>query len=354
MAGAVLVLVILALPAYGLWRDRVAVPGTVVSRIAGEEITLGYLLKWTQAELRAARLRGDTSFNPSSAPYALLDQLETAELVRRGAAELGIAVSEDELDQAMRQRAPVGTTGDEEPPTDEEVQQAYLQYLQEIGLDDEDMRSVVEADLLRQKITERLGEDISPEQEHVHVYAIPAQSAEERDEVLNRLEQGEDFLALAQEYIDRGERDQTTPEPTPEATPEATPEPTPEATAEPTPGATPEPEDQPGEDTTPNPADVGWIARGLYPSVEDALFALEVGEYTTLGDGNTIYYVAERDASRPLDDVSLALLRQRAFQDWLDGQRAQTRVERCFGQTTVGGGQQDCAWQYQWLVDRLS
>jgi parvulin-like peptidyl-prolyl isomerase len=89
--------------------------------------------------------------------------------------------------------------------------------------------------------------------------------------------------------------------------------------------------------TKANGGDLGWFARGSLVSkeLEDAAFALQPGQ---LGDvvqsafGYHLIQVLERDPARKLEGELLLKVQQQAMENWLNGLRAQAKVQRSAGQ----------------------
>lgn len=90
--------------------------------------------------------------------------------------------------------------------------------------------------------------------------------------------------------------------------------------------------------TAPLGGDLGYFARGslLVPEVEEAAFALSVGEVSEVvtavsDDGQTTYYivqVTDRDPQRPLPAEFRYTLLEQTFSDWLQTQWDQAIIER--------------------------
>jgi hypothetical protein len=108
-------------------------------------------------------------------------------------------------------------------------------------------------------------------------------------ELRTRLEAGEDFATLAQEYSD-----------------------------------------DPGSAAT--GGELGWFGRGrMVAPFEEAAFSLEPGEISQPVKSDFGYHlieVLEKDAERPKDEAALQQERQQAFQTWIEEQVAAANVER--------------------------
>ncbi len=78
--------------------------------------------------------------------------------------------------------------------------------------------------------------------------------------------------------------------------------------------------------------DLGWFPRGylLEPAIEDAAFSMQVGEVSDIiqtGAGYHILKVEEREAERPLSPDARLTLQENALSAWLETRRAQSTIE---------------------------
>ncbi len=78
--------------------------------------------------------------------------------------------------------------------------------------------------------------------------------------------------------------------------------------------------------------DLGWFPRGMLtqPNVEEAVFALQPGEYTEVIKSNIGYhivYVIAREAEHKLSIESRRMLQEEALQAWLEAARATSTIE---------------------------
>jgi parvulin-like peptidyl-prolyl isomerase len=77
--------------------------------------------------------------------------------------------------------------------------------------------------------------------------------------------------------------------------------------------------------------ELGWIPKGYLPdpAVEEAVFALQPGQYSDIihtQAGYDILYVQERDPNHPLAPDALLKLQENAVQDWLTQQRNTSKI----------------------------
>jgi parvulin-like peptidyl-prolyl isomerase len=242
----------------------------------------------------------------------VLDNMIDDELIRQEAARRNITVTADELQAEIEQQfgyfrnpptptptltaATVDTsvtpTPTEVPMTLEEFQQNYSQYVAALGknasFSETAFRRLFEASLYRTKLQDALAEEVPLTAEQVHARHILVATEDEAKTVLERLEAGEDFAALAKELsLDTGTKDEG--------------------------------------------GDLGWFPRGqMVTEFEDAAFALEPGQTSdpvATSYGYHIINVIERDANRPLDETMLEQKKAAALDDWLATQRQSEAVK---------------------------
>lgn len=219
-------------------------------------------------------------------------------LIRQEAKKLGITVSEADIDayiQDMFGYSPEGSSASApvldpnsgalaptptvytESAFQEDYQTLLDNYQQYIGLSEDQFRDIIADLVLRDKVFEEITKDVPNEEEQVWARHILVETEAEAQDVLARLESGEDFAALAQEVsIDSGTAD--------------------------------------------NGGDLGWFGRGrMVPEFEDAAFALEPGEISqpvATAYGYHIIQVLDKGI-RPMDDNTYQQKKQAFFDDWL-------------------------------------
>ncbi len=165
--------------------------------------------------------------------------------------------------------------------------QKALDHYRPLGMDEVAFRQVFYYDkLLRQKVYERITQDVPHEQEMVwarHILVADKQTAEL---VRNLLAVGQDFGALAAEYsTDSGTKEKG--------------------------------------------GDLGWFKRGvMVAEFEEAAFALAIGEISQPIQSPFGWHIIQvlGHETRPLTAEEYNQARNERFQEWLDGQRASASI----------------------------
>ncbi len=261
-----------------------------------------------------------------------LEDLIDNELIRQEAARRGITVSGDEVQREIEQEfgynieqptpaptvaaageavtetetvtttpAPTATLAPTATPmTQEEFNERYtaaMQNLQEgAGFTEADYRALVEIRLLGEKLQEVMAAEVPTTAEQVHARHILVSTEEEAKAALERIRNGEDFAAVAQEVsTDSSNKDQG--------------------------------------------GDLGWFPRGYMVSeFETAAFALQPGQISDVVQtsfGYHIIKVEERQADRALEESMLSQKRSSALTDWLSAQRESEGVQRFWSSSKV-------------------
>ena len=283
-----------------------------------------FYLEYIQGNIRDLQ----TQLSPENAPVIeeqALDQLIQEELVRQEAEHRGITVASEEVQQEIEQffgydRNPVPPTPAPSPTppltptevltpvpttvplptptpmTEEEFRQSYTNYLEQslkpLDISEKQFRSWVEASLLTEKLREEIEAQIPATADQVNLRTMSVDSQERANELVARLDDGEDFQTLADEL-------------------------------------------EADEQVTGHSVELGWLPRSILeqnlgPELTDLAFSLGVGEHSqpVLEDGGvwyTIILVVDHE-ERELEPFARQQLGAEAFQEWLDAQ--QVLVER--------------------------
>ncbi len=348
--AAVVAFVIVAILAYGAYTELVVKPSGPVAVVNDVPISTSTYQKRVRLQrteidtaIQQAQLQIST-FDPESDQAAtnyweqqlttlsslraqldteaFLDDLIEEELIRQAAEEMGVVVSDEEIDRRIEEsfgyyRDEAGdmtatpgesiTTTTEISPTvtpsgiaEAEFDEVYKEYLRSVqeraGMSEEELREIVEAELLSQKMGEIVTEAVPTTEPHARARHILVESKAEAEVVLKRLREGEDFAALAEELSkDPGSAQQG--------------------------------------------GDLGWFARGeMVPEFDEVAFSLEPGELSDVvvtEYGFHILLVEERDEDRELDPAVLYERRRDAFAAWLFDLRESATIESYWSEGSV-------------------
>ena len=156
-----------------------------------------------------------------------------------------------------------------------------------VGIDETTYRSYIASALLKDKLREALGEEVPEMAEQSHARHILVETEEEANEVIERLEAGEDFADLAEEL---------------------------------------------SLDTTSGVqgGDLGFVPAGSFvAAVDEAVFTLPIGEISEPIEtqfGWHIVEVLERE-ERELSPADYRQRQSQAYNDWLSSARMETNIE---------------------------
>jgi parvulin-like peptidyl-prolyl isomerase len=346
VAGVTTMAVVLVL-GFGFYQEYIVKPSSPIALVNGKLIsTRDYqqMVQYRRFDLaaQAARLQTELSrLDPTveeqqflvqyyqqqiqqlqsqevSLPLQVLDDMIDDELVRQEAATRSIIVTPEELQEEIElqfgyQRNPptptptlitatVAITVTPSPTvplmSEDQFQKNYGEYVLALrsnaGFSEAAFRRLFESSIYRTKLQEALGEEIPTTDEQVHARHILVETEEEAQGVLERLEAGEDFAALANEI---------------------------------------------SMDTGTEGGDLGWFPRGqMVTEFEEAAFALQPGQtsdpvQTTYG--YHIIELIERDSDQPLEEPIVEQRKASALNDWLAEQRESDAVERYWSSDKV-------------------
>lgn len=207
----------------------------------------------------------------------VLEQMIDQVLIRQAAVEMEVSISDAELESNIQEI--VEQSGGQEQ---------FNQSLQATETSYDDFRQMLLDQLLSEAVFSALTESVSSVGEQVHARHILLPTKERAEEVLARLEGGEDFAFLAREY---------------------------------------------SEDISSRESggDMGFFPRGVMPpEVEGGAFSLAVGEISGIIEspfGFHILQVLEKE-EREIAVEIFENLRQQTFMKWLEERRESATIER--------------------------
>jgi foldase protein PrsA len=259
----------------------------IVASVNGEEISTAAYQEELERALKAVTAQYAVDWNDSNNHALLpmfqeqvLGQLIEQTLLRQLADQEGVSVDPEEIETEV---ALVQAQVEQDPNIAD-----WESFLAENDLTEQKLRDLIAEGLLVEALIELHGG--SSVAEHVHASHILVETEETGQEVLDKLEGGEDFGDLAAEYsTDPGSKDQG--------------------------------------------GDLGWFPRGrMVPEFEEAAFSLEGGETSGLVQTNYGYHIIQVHAKeeRELDPNLFAQVQQQQFQVWFETQQAEADIERLF------------------------
>ncbi len=200
--GAAFLCVIAGVVAFGYYQEFYKPPRVWAGSVRNVEFSMGDLVQRIRVLQGVNRYQGG-QVNLGTAPFEYLQNLMNAEILRQQAPLLGINVTDDEIEQALRGRfTPTADPGQETDPgqLEREFRDNYVTYLTATGLSDGEFRIIVEEQLLLQALAGLLSREIQNPQQQVEIewIQLPLDSDILPNDVAQRLE-NEDFHRIAQE-----------------------------------------------------------------------------------------------------------------------------------------------------------
>jgi foldase protein PrsA len=274
-----------------------------IIKVDNDVIKINYLLK---------RAMNSSSDDPIG---GLFETLVNEIIVRDEAPKYGINVTDQDIDQTLRDAA----KGDSDSISDAEFNEWYRQILNTTQYTEKQFRDIVKCSIEQQRLAQYFADNTPTTAEQGHLWMIVVKTYDEAAAVKERLDNGEEFASVAKELsLDA-------------------------STAE-------------------NGGDIGWIPfKALESRFEYAVSDLEIGKCSDpvindTGDQtnpDTMTYavlmVSEKDASREVTSDYLTALQTRAYTDWLNSQWADRDI-KYYG---IHGGNYDNVTS-AWLNYQLS
>jgi len=269
--GAAVVFAAALIAVFGYYQTQVRPKGESVLQVGNRSFSLDYFERRLLYDVR----EGSSlySSNPTQAPTILLNEIETEELMRQGAPEMGVDLSDEAIDAEIRNQEDVPANADRNT-----FAVFYREAVRSSGLTTEGYRDIIAADIAENAIRPMFEEQAPATADQVRFRVIVLTIESDAQAALQRLKNGEDFATVAGEVSEH------------------------EASRQ-----------QGGEQD--------WTPRGiLEPALDEALFSLEVGQVSDIITGESaifIVQVEERQSQRETTDTQRSLLASQAQQQWL-------------------------------------
>ncbi len=344
--------VIVAILAYGFYTEQIVKPNSPVAVVNGVTIaTDTYQKRVLLGRMNLDAAMGNLQFqksmlNPDEDQFLVnlidqqlsqmalqraelngedfLDELIREEVIRQAAEESGVAVSSEELNRQIEESfgyyrepptpmpsptmeptvasevsptvtatAEITPTSTPTPMTRQRFEELYAEFLTALreatGMSEAEYLQTVKADLLENKMKEYAARNVPTSERQIHARHILVETQEEAEAVLERLEAGEDFAALAEELSqDPGSAEEG--------------------------------------------GDLGWFPRRqMVTEFDEAAFSLSPGEISDIVEtsfGFHIIKVEDVDEDRELEPVTLQQRIEEAYQIWAMQAVGKATIER--------------------------
>ena len=296
--GIFVLLTIGGIVGYGFYDKFVAPPQVLAARVGDTRYTQGDLVNRLRM-LQAAAVAQGQEFDFTGRVFEVLLGMADAELIRRSGPTHGVQVTEADLESVLRdQFFPDVPEGQEAPKgqVEQEYRLNYRRFLDRSHLSDKDYRQILEEELYKTKLREKLGEQAPSIGEQVEVHWIKVPSPGQGGlgvpsllldlEIRARLED-EDFAKVAQEVPSNDRY-----------------------------------ADKKGY--------VGWVPRGAFPDLDHILFGNEEEEAIAINvisapiniqDGTFILKVTAGPEGRQIAENMRGKLKDQALDSWLAAER---------------------------------
>lgn len=315
------VALVLAIPAFGYYQEEVAKYQIVVGKVNDKSITSNEYLKLYSVRLSqkrsllqywlsqvsnkpadeqskaltefASKQANQLSQELSKLDDSVLEEMIEDEILRTQAASYGLSVNPDEIQQAIMKDFQAEPK-DGESPEDAAKRQAdfqtnYNRALSDMSLSEDELRKMIQAGLVREKMKAQLEGQVVSSGEQVHLFGILTTKEEEANIVLERLkDQNVDFkVAASQMSIDNISSDKG--------------------------------------------GELGWIPYGvLEPALETVAFSLTPGELSDPVATEMGYWVIKvsEKANKEIEPEMLEVVKANSLDRWFFEQQKVNKIER--------------------------
>jgi parvulin-like peptidyl-prolyl isomerase len=183
------VLFAILLIGYGYYTERLAPGSDTVVRVGDRNFDYDYFERRMKSELARGRIN---AANVGDGVTAILTLIQREELLRQGAASIGVEVSEEEIE--ARYRARVGISAN---ATREQFAAQLRQELVRLQLSLGDFRELAIAEVLETKLREHFEAAVPTEAEHVSLLLIQTGTESAAIQARDKLNAGESFATVA-------------------------------------------------------------------------------------------------------------------------------------------------------------
>jgi len=305
LIGLSVIVLIVGVLGYGYFTSQLAPRWQTAIQVNNTKFNTQYYVNYLRAIL--GNRANDASAIGGITP-TLVGEIQDIELIKQSARDFDISVSEEDINQYIRDS--LVKPDEKDKITETEIQDRTNKFISNLPFSLAFFKEVVSNDIFRTKFREKIESKVPTEAEQVKLSAIRLEDDVTATEVRTKLDGGGDFSALAKEYSkDENSKDKG--------------------------------------------GDIGWVSRGVFPELDEAAFSLPVGNTSqpiATPGGYFIIMVTEKKASSPISDEALATLKSRAFTKWIDEARKNNKLENYLVDKTTGNVEPKIL---SWIVNQL-
>ncbi len=292
----VLGIILLAVPIYQYYYIFVAPSREPVVRVNDTVFTMGYYMEKLRVIGRSKQLAGER-LDLAVEPFRILDTIQEDELIKQSAGRYNISATQEEIDQTLKENflpPPEERANSSQNELESQFQGKYREFLNNLTIKDKEYRKTISAQILREKLKEKLSDRVPSVTEQARVFGIFVEDYNKATEVKKQLDGGANFGSLA--------RTQSK-----------------------------------DEESKALDGDLGWLPkRVMGPQFDETAFNVPVGQISdpiSLPGGVWVIKVVDRAEARKVEGKALELLRNKAVTDWFLEESKANLVERYFDST---------------------
>ncbi len=203
VVGAVLILVIVGVVLAGVFQQFILPPRVMAGEVRNEQFSMGDLVERIRVLQGINRYQGG-QVDFSRIPFQLLTDLLHAEILRQAAPGLGIEITDEQIDDAIKgQFRPEPEPGQDvsDAQLDAEFDNTYTNFLTQVNLTNDTYHRIMEERLHQSSLFGIMLANLPEEAPQVEIQAVTLSlnSTASPEGVRERLVLGQDFASVARE-----------------------------------------------------------------------------------------------------------------------------------------------------------
>lgn len=305
LIGTAIIVLILGVLGYGYFTSQLAPKWQAAIKVNNTSFNTQYYVNYLRAAL-SNRPKDASSIN--SITPVLVREIQDSELIKQAAKDFGISVSEEDINQSIRDS--LVKPDEKDKVSETEIQDRIKKFTANLPFPIDFLKVIVANDEYRKKLQEKLESQVPTQSEQVKLSAILLDTDVTATEVRTKLDNGGDFAALAKEYSK-------------------------------------------DDKTKDNGGDIGWVPKGLYPELDETAFSLPVGTSSqpiSTPNGYYILLVTEKKGSSPISEDALQMLKSRALSTWFEKTRKNNKLKDFLINNDTGSVYPS---KLEWILRRL-